>query len=277
MSTNIATQDPDTLDLLPWNWTVTSLDPQASPCPSESSILATFAAVNGVVSLLALILGHQKVVKRLSCGILTGEGRPWLGMWIVPLGLQLAANAAIAAVIKGNTNYAADFAVWEFMLFLAARPRLSWIVLGALSFCSSRMRSEYDGYHDTYFPWWSAFMSQFIAEIVLQIMAVYVMGLTANFAAARGYYKVFDTELYSSLPPGAHLMYAGALYYLIVGSIFLIAAVSFVFYAIAWTKDSQEAKARTRRIVIAIVTLLISTWMGSWLFWVGFVLTAGDL
>ena len=121
------------------------------------------------------------------------------------------------------------------MLFLAARPRLSWIVLGALSFKSSRKKPEYDGDEGTYFPWWSSFMANFIAEVMLQIIAVYIMGLTANFATTRGYYEVADASVYSSLPPGAHLMYAGALYYLIVGSIFLIAALSFITYTIKWT------------------------------------------
>ena len=108
---NVTIQPQSYPDLLPWNWTITSLDPNSSPCPSESSILATFAAVNGVVSGLALLAGHQKVVKCLSCDMCGGEGRSWMYMWIFPIGLQLAANAAIAALIKRNSSYAADFAV----------------------------------------------------------------------------------------------------------------------------------------------------------------------
>jgi hypothetical protein len=44
----------------------------------------------------------------------------------MPLGLQLAANAINAALIRNSSGYVATFTVAEYMIFLVARPRLSW-------------------------------------------------------------------------------------------------------------------------------------------------------
>lgn len=265
-------------------------------------------------------------------------------MWIIPVGLQLAANAFIALLIKNSAGYSADFKVSEMMLFLVARPRLSWIVLGAFAFKSQKSKqnekpaqqpqtyipiqnsSQYlatpQPYHDPWgsnpyftpynsqtalspyptgyrnvpeedsdaeahrghgywlgyrdFPWWSAFMSQFIGEFILQIITLYVMGRTAHFATIHGYYKVYQ-DAYSQLPHAARMMYSGALYYLVAGSLFLIFAFLFILYAMFSNRSKYFGKASSVVIFLTLVFLLVSTWMGSWIFWAGFVKLAGDL
>ncbi|KAF2476912.1 uncharacterized protein BDR25DRAFT_42126 [Lindgomyces ingoldianus] len=362
----------DSLRYFPWDWTIESLDQTTHKCPSVSSLLGTFAIVNGVVSLLAVFFGHRLVVKKLTCGFFGKRGsRAWTWMWILPVGLQLAANAFIALLIKKSTGYTADFKISELMLFLVARPRLSWIVLGAFAFKSTKNRPEkekikpttpnldeyqptshpyeqswhessnpsftsyssqtplfthphpppqhpnYPYYHNTTlypplhdtshtsyhrvlddemessrspstsrghgyfsgsrdFPWWSAFMSQFIGEFILQIITLYLMGRTAHFATLHGYYKV-SSDAYWALPPAARMMYSGALYYLVGGGLFLIFAGLFIVYSVCSSRIKYFGKASSTGIFLALAVLLISTWMGSWIFWAGFVRLAGNL
>lgn len=287
---------------LPWGWTITPEDPNVHQCPPVSSLLGTFAAVNGVVSVLAVIFGHRLVVEKLTCGACGKKGsKAWKYMWILPVGLQLAANAFIAAIIKRTAGYDANYKIWELMFFLVARPRLSWIVLGAFAFRERQpskikpspskyaLIDNYDGsghkQEDEYlgdgdFPWWSAFMSQFIGEFLLQIISLYIMGRTAHFAATHGYYKVYETKMYHSLPHGAHMMYAGALYYLVAGSIFLLAASTFIlaiYTEHTFVSSTRQVRKHKSRITTTLFILLISTWMGSWIFWAGFVKLAGNL
>ncbi|KAF2194946.1 hypothetical protein K469DRAFT_698508 [Zopfia rhizophila CBS 207.26] len=322
----------------PWAWTIESADLTTHKCPSVSSLLGTFAAVNGVVSLLAVIFGHRLVIKKITCGICGKRGsRAWTWMWIVPVGLQLAANAFIALLIKKSDGYYADFKISELMLFLVARPRLSWIVLGAFAFKSQKAKSErklpkspnpnsYPGtpqaYQSTHsltsygsqtplypiespqtsayqpvsdfddeeadrsgeygfhsgkdFPWWSAFMSQFIGEFILQIITLYIMGRTAHFATNHGYYKIYQKS-YWKIPAAARMMYSGALYYLVAGSLFLICAFLFILYTMLSSRIKFIGKASSLGIFSTLLVLLISTWMGSWIFWAGFVKLAGTL
>ncbi|ERF69030.1 hypothetical protein EPUS_08380 [Endocarpon pusillum Z07020] len=278
---------------LPWSWTITSTDPSLQPCPSASSILATFAAVNAVASALAIIFGHQSVISRISCKMCGGDSgsKAWRYMWIVPLGLQLAANAVIALLIKRTAGFRADFAIWELVLFFAARPRLSWITLGLFAVKSRKKSGTRD------FPWWPSFMSQFVAELILQLIALYIMGRTAHFAASRGFYLV-HTDLYRSLPSGARMMYSGALYYLIVGTFAWFSAFGLISKARSPTRFAKEAseegdstdtnasspmlnwkagsKVATGSVITALIFSLTSVWLASWIFWAGFVRLADD-
>jgi hypothetical protein len=324
----MATATNETAQYLPVPWTITSLDPATHICPSTSSLLGTFAAVNGIVSLLAVLFGHRHVVKKITCGFFgKRHSQSWKIMWILPVGLQLAANASIALLIQRSDGYASTFKITELMLWLTARPRISWIVLGAFAFqkhvtkqrgigmggstsklsvntsyeemrpsphtspnssyygSQTALASPYmqvpndeadtsDFFHD--YPWWSAFMTQFIAEFVLQIMALYVMGRTAHYGAAKDYYKLYRST-YWDIPAAARMMYSGALYYLVAGSLFLIFAFFFIMYQMLSRKVKTLGKGSTIAIVMALFFLLISTWLGSWLFWAGFVSLAGDL
>ena len=314
---------------LPIPWTITSTSPTQHTCPSPSSLLSTFAIVNAIVSLLAVLFGHRRVVQELTCGYFGSRGsQSWKLLWILPVGLQLSANACIAVLIQRAEGYEATFKVSELMLWLTARPRLSWIVLGACAWkkhvvrngaayphernhtstSSSKLNinTSYEELQPTSpnpryshrslsnpyahipadetdmmdffddYPWWSAFMAQFIAEFVLQIMALYVMGRTAHYGAARNYYKVY-LSTYWDIPASARMMYSGALYYLVAGSLFLIFAFFFIVYQMFSYKVKTLGKGNTIAIVISLWFLLISTWLGSWLFWAGFVKLAGDL
>ncbi|KAF1996529.1 hypothetical protein P154DRAFT_472469 [Amniculicola lignicola CBS 123094] len=271
----------------PWSWTIESSDQALHQCPTPSSILGTFAVVNGVVSCLAVIFGHRLVVKKLTCGFFGKRGsRSWIWMWILPVALQLAANACIALLIKKSAGYTSDFKVTDLMLFLVARPRLSWIILGAFAFKSQKgkngkAKADNDNdnanlYLGSAYPSTHAFMSQFIGEFVLQIMSLYIMGRTAHFATRQGYYKISE-ESYWDIPQAARMMYSGALYYLVAGSLFLIFAFLFILYSIFSSRIKYFGKASSVGIFLALMVLLVSTWMGSWIFWAGFVQLAGDL
>lgn len=199
------------------------------------------------------------------CGGDSGS-KAWRYMWIVPLGLQLAANAVIALLIKRTAGFRADFAVWELVLFFAARPRLSWIALGLFAIKSRKKSEKRD------FPWWPSFMSQFVAELILQLIALYIMGRTAHFAANRGFYLV-HTDLYRSLPSGARMMYSGALYYLIVGTFAWFSAFGLISKARSPTLDYWKtgSKVGTGSVITALIFSLTSVWLASWIFWAGFL------
>jgi hypothetical protein len=261
-------------------------------CPSPAAILGIFAAVNGVVSVLSVICGHQRVINIVTfklCG--HEDSKSWRYMWIVSVGLQLAANAAVAALIR-NAAGIDTFKIWDFMLFYVARPRLSWVIVVFLStldvrpnwpikpsqrdsirmvsirpaersYARRREVSSANGGGDN--PWRGAAMSQVITEFVLQLMACYPMGLIVYQGSQSRVYDIITFNY--SIPELVRLMYAGALYYLIMGTIsliiLLIPLVSF------WAHPYTSKYKFYARMAMCLV--LISTWLGSWLFWAGFV------
>jgi hypothetical protein len=181
----------------------------------------------------------------------------WMWSWIIPLGLQLGANTVIATLYKTTPGYTVGFRVADLFLFWTARPRLSWLVLCGLMRWGQSESKEKNGYYE------SAAKSSMIAEVILLCISSYYMGLTANFARMHGYYHVHSTASAS-----AKLMYSGAL-------IFLITAFSTLGYLLTLIFTKWELKTRIHlHIFISIST---STWLASWLFWVGYVLTAGEL
>ncbi len=275
---------------LPWEWSITPEDTLTTKCPSAATILGTFAIINVVATVLGVFFGHRIVLNRLTCGILgrNKNSSLWKITWVFPFGLQLGANALIAAIIKHTPGYNANFKIWELMLFFTARPRLSWIVVGFLGCydqANGRMLwiedDEENGQQTSRlsslareedFPWLSTAMSQMVAEVLLKIISLYIMGITANFAASRGYYKLGET--YNSLPHFAHLMYAGALYFLVVGTLFLL---TFIIHLVQAFDRSFGIRETTTFIQMALVISLVYIWMGSWIFWAGFVHLAGNL
>jgi len=73
-------------------------------------------------------------------------------------------------------------------------------------------------------------------------------------------------------------MYAGALYYLIGGSLSLIIAVICIIWQFTISKrDTVNGYNAGVIRVVCVVLLLITTFLGSWLFWSGFVQLAGHL
>lgn len=258
----------NSVELLPWDWTVTSLDLTVHQCPSVSSVLGTFAVVNAMVSVLAPIFGHRVVVNRITCGKMAREGsESWFYMWMPTVGLQLGANALVARIIKHTTGYHTDVAIWELMLFYSSRPRLAWITLCLFAPWRRRKTNE--------FPWEQAFLSLFIAEFILQAISMYIMGRTAHFAANQGYYLI-QTDLYKSLPSGAQMMYGSALYIIICGSLSFLTTVWFIIGTIEKHKESPKEKQSTSIIFAVGLFCLLTNWLGSWLFWAGFLHLAGN-
>jgi hypothetical protein len=182
--------------LLPWNWTleVASSDVPRK-CPPASHILGTFAGVNIISTLLGVLVGGDCFRRKAKRSHIAWS-------WIVPLTLQLGANAIIAVLTKRTSGYGQTFSVANLTFFLAARPRLSWIVLLVLG-CNSKT------YRKTA-------MANSVAEIVLQLIASYTMGKTANFAAFHGY--LVTGKLIGPVGQAAQLMYSASLFYLVLGS-----------------------------------------------------------
>jgi hypothetical protein len=268
----------DNAALLLWKWQISPKDPSTTTCPSASAILGTFAVVNVVTSLLGVLTGHRLVLKKISFGFFgKKDSTSWKYMWMVTLALQLGANSLIAAIIKNTPGYNSTFQVGELVLFFTARPRLSWIALASL-WMVRRQRKTSD---EIDLPWASAACTQLIAEFVLLLMGLVVMGRTAHFAASNGYLKL--GPIYSSLPHWAHVMYSGALYYVVAGIGF---GIMQMITLSTWFKyrDTRREKKKdgflSRFSILGPIFLfasLLSFWMASWLFWAGFVYLAGDL
>lgn len=280
----------DNIQYLPWTWTVKPSDPNAH-CPSASGILGTFAIVNVLVGLVGLIFGNRVVTNYISCGCFGKLGSTgWHHMWILTLALQFGSNALIATIIKNTAGYENDFAITQLMLLFIARPRLSWILMSVFSSFRRKTKEKTKThpameYTEEFFlerPWESSFMSQLIAEVILQLINLSTTGRIANFAATHGYYKL--NHDYYSLPRGAHLMYAGALLYTVALPLFLMSYPMPFFFAARRRRYSEKDAEKTMLSDTSLTftqsvvrTLAISTWLASWLIWSGYVLLAGDL
>ena len=262
-----AVNTPAMSDLLPWTWQVAPVNSSATQCPSSARILGTFAAVNAVCTVLSLFFGHSGIVRKLTCGIFgQTDGKPWLYMWIVSLGLQLGANAVIARLMQDASDYLTTFTIPQLVLFYTARPRLSWIVLGFLA--SVKQKHDY--------PWRSAWLSNMISELVQQAIALYVMGVTVHYGVTHGYY-VFAT--FNSLPESGRLLYGGAIYYLVATSVYLLCTSVLLGKIAGKENDEVEEKKMSGilyNISLLIQMILVTTWLASWLFWAGFVQTSGE-
>jgi hypothetical protein len=278
----------DRAALLPWDWTITVEDPARETCPSPAAILGTFAAVNIIVSVLGVVCGHRIVVKKMTFGLLGGKGgRAWLFMWPVTLALQLGANALIAKIIKDTPGYHATFGIGELTLFLVARPRLSWIFIILFSERSRKIKNKSEIQSPFISkdktgerPWGCAAMSQLFAETILLFLGFITMGKTARFADTHGYYKL--GSVYNTLPRGAHLMYAGALYFLVAGVLAFITYLVMVPIMVSDMLESNPEPGQGDYVNDGMNTAFVSVglfcfWMGSWIFWAGFVYLAGDL
>ncbi|KAI9652470.1 MAG: hypothetical protein M1829_001531 [Trizodia sp. TS-e1964] len=288
---------PQKSDFVPTQWTIELEDANGTSCPSARTILGLFATVNVVVCLFSILTGHSKLVRGLSCGLMgRNETTSWLFTWIIPVALQLGGNALIAYMIQQTPGYKSSFAIWELMLFLCARPRLSWFALAVLHLCmrGSGSRAKKVAYRTAYF-------STLAAEFVLQTLSLYVMGLTASFAAGRGYLTIGSAP-YKSLPASGRMMYGAAVYYLVFGCMNGILTTLLIWMP-GFVAVEKIARARwlTQRFpsfaralnptddaapfefdysdddyltMTFAASILVTTWLASWLFWAGFVQVA---
>lgn len=183
---------------------ITAKNGTAAKCPSSAQLLGTFVAANVVSAIVGVVVGHQLVVRKLSCGLLGRHSTPhwsWAFTWLLPLGMHLAANAVIALVLLGNGDYITNFTQAELFFLFLTRPRAGWlpVVLAGqiFSFVNSRGGNDHidtaagddtgapgpDGVKrqtkrrrkDNYFA--ASAFSNYLAELVLQAAGLYVICL----------------------------------------------------------------------------------------------------
>lgn len=160
-------------------------------------------------------------------------------------------------------------------LFYTARPQLAWIFLSLLSLYSvclkerntrpgSFFTAPRPGDYTSDPPWGSSAKSTIAAEIILGLISLSIYGRVAHLGSTRGYYKVG-----SSVPSDAKLMYAAALLYIVsfCGSLpILLSTVTFDQW---W---AREDNGPIRQMTLLLMTIVLSwPWIGSWLFWEGYV------
>ncbi|KAH8594402.1 hypothetical protein B0O99DRAFT_177835 [Bisporella sp. PMI_857] len=127
-----------------------------------------------------------------------------------------------------------------------------------------------DGY------WESAAKSSIIAELVLLLISTYYMGRTADFAAQKGFYLAS-----SNIGGWPRTMYAGALFSLIT----VFQCTMLLGFTIVWKRAKKdgdiikwlEKRIPARYFFFGLLFLASTSWLASWFFWVGYVMTAGDL
>ncbi|KAI9766854.1 MAG: hypothetical protein M1839_004759 [Geoglossum umbratile] len=265
--------DTNTSLYIPWGWSVTPVDDGTHhTCPPPSAILGTFAVVNAAVGIISIIFGHRRVTKTLTCKLFGHmNSTSWMWMWIPIVGLQLGANTLVAKIIHLTPGYEQNFKTWELTLFFTARPRISWILGLPLSHIL-RHRSPRKYYHDGKDYAWRCFaLSQFIAEIVLQLITAYTMGTTVAFAARHGYYILGNLTQEGQR---AHMMYSAALYWLCGQSVLLVVGIAATVCSLRYTGDYSK---RMHVIMTYVgVAMLPLSWMATWLFWAGYVRLAGN-
>jgi hypothetical protein len=246
-------------DLTPWPWVIAPQDPDRI-CPNTSQILGLFAAVNAISGALAVVAGHRRVVKTLTCGILGHEDSgSWRYLWVLQVGLMLGANALNAWITVAAEGYDHERmpAIWDLMLFYTTRPRLNWIFfLIVIAVVKGRWRSF----------WIGAAKQTIIAEIFLQLAGLYYAGRTLRFAAERGYYLAGHLDG-NPHKPDALLMYAAAL---------LLIIYSFAS-TLLWSIVDYFENGNDENIIEYAVFGVAIVWMLHWLFISGYVSLSGEL
>jgi hypothetical protein len=267
--------------------------------------------VNVLSSAFSLFTGNSDIIFKITCGKLGKKDSKARYTWVFPFAMQLGANAAIAAIIRGTPGYRQSFTIIELVLLYLARPRLSWLVLGLTHSCigtrttvsnwrrrlsstedddsdmelrvepfhnaawiqERRIRGNSDrtgafNFSDAINPlsiYSSSYKSQLIAETMLLLLSTYTMGRLAHFATTNKYFASS-----APIPQSAKFMYGGALFFVIWSSLtFSIASV------VVWQLLFPATQSRS--LNVSLMTMYLGLWIGSWLFWAGFVRLAGEL
>jgi hypothetical protein len=118
------------------------------------------------------------------------------------------------------------------------------------------------------------FLPELVSECLLQIIGVYGMGKATHFGVPRGYYLVGSSG-YSYIANSGHMMYAGSLLYLLFGGALIIYYLVMIPTAVASSRHAYDKL--TESLLVACCLSLFVTYWSSWLFWAGYVKTAGDL
>lgn len=257
---------------IPWSWAITPLDLSHHDCPQSSQILGSFAIINFCVAAIAPLLGHRKVVSFLTRGRL---GKPhsqsWKVLWIPQVLLQLGANTLCALMVIQSPGYNTDKmpTVWDLMLFYTTRPRVAWLVLGALKSVGQSKSDPTAG------DWDSVARSSLLSEIVLECMGAYYMGRTANWARLNHYYILHRLDGYVHRKSILEMI-IGALVYLVnlAGKIFILWSISTA--DITWNRERGFAAVlRFLRQMWLLAWLTSVNFASSWVFMAGYVQLAG--
>lgn len=107
---------------------------------------------------------------------------------------------------------------------------------------------------------------------------MYTMGRIVHFAAIHGYYII--NHEYHLLPQAAHLIYAGALLYILAMPGILFTIPSFLALSVKWDDDEEKtgiSDGSSFSVQVFVWTSAITTWLASWLLWSGYILLMGDL
>lgn len=207
-------------ELLPWNWRIeiakgsssntTIVPANSGHCPSVASKLGAFAAVNAAMALLTPILGRRDVLKKITGGCF---GKRASSMWMLtgPLTATLhVASNAVAALLIQHTPGFENVDVGQLVLLWCTRPRLVWLIVILVPFGAA---------DEIYF---SVASSTLIAEICLQAVGAYYMGIATNYARRQKFYNAGRLSK-TSKGKDAMIMYAGSVMWLSV--IFIAVAV----------------------------------------------------
>jgi len=283
--------------LIPWDWSITPLDPTQIVCPRTQDILGVFAAVNAVVSAVALLFGHRGVVHFLTCGRLGRKDlRAWRYTWLLQVGLNLAGNFINAHLTVTAPGYDQSRMprVWDLALFYISRPRLGWLSMWFAMIIvrtkGDRARPRADA------PFLGATLQTFISEAVLLVLGLYYKGRIVHFAASHGY--LLHGYLLSRGPLNGnphildfYLMTTPALVVLVFG---LPSACVLVFIAVRYESrfivtagSAREPRKRwgshflwkSGRFLWKYFQwiILLYLWVGDWVSISGYVRLAGDL
>lgn len=207
-------------ELLPPDWRVNvsffvgtnTTTTSTKKCPSPGSKLGVFAAVNIAMAIMVPILGRRDVVKKITCSILGGRASLW---WLLtgPLScvLHIISNAISASLIKHTPGYE-SVDVGQLILLWCTRPRLAWMIVALVPFQAD---------NEIYV---SVASSTLIAEILLQSIGGYYMGVATNYGRLQHFYQPGRLKI---APNGksAMLMYAGAVMWASVIGIALVTTV----------------------------------------------------
>jgi hypothetical protein len=246
--------------LIPWSWHVTPNVIAPGRCQDASRTLGMFAAINVVGTIFALVVGYQPIAHRVSFGLWAHpDSKAWFLTVPIQLGLHVGGAYLNALIVSRSKNYD-DVPVTPLALLFLARPRLAWIFLMFL------IRQK---------PYRNAATATLISEVILQFFGAITMGRTAQFASQHNYYN----PSHHNFPHGsdAYMMYCGAVVFLAFMIASLVGAI--IGLVLYYDNSHKLSELSFKRAVLAAVALfcLLFTWIGSWLFWAGFIKLAGPL
>ncbi|KAK3360668.1 hypothetical protein B0T25DRAFT_536118 [Lasiosphaeria hispida] len=288
-------------ELLPWSWVLPPENPDTQRCFASPLILGTVVVADVLSILFCVVVGSRALVQMFTPWLrlplqLIGLSHfadklftdpDWGGLdtsfrrsWIWTVAMQFTANAVVAkTTIAASGNGPQTPSVGDFMMFLFMRPRMTWVVLclfvpPGLLYNREYRQKMIPVWSDGLWPgnWAKGVYQHVIAEAAIQLVGgAYYAGKTAHFATTRGYYYAnalegcpFRTE--------AKMMYAGALVYLIFLPPIIFLAVGLLFPPSFEGNYRQKSDPLSNNYLFSLVG-----WIGSWLFFAGYVRLAGDL